>query len=246
MKNFNLLLVFIIYLLFISCTLDNDNSSDNNIELSEFVKNNYTNDAKQLYMHEIFNDTSHPNYNETSIDETEVNKILQIIQAVYNLDIPETDTIFNQNNIHTYLCYSFNALSLKVDTEIDEINNLAEGIIPTGNSNLDNILSNYNFNSVEPAFSYPSFPWLTINFNGEFNMIPINNELATIHSIILTEMSSICFGDGNNITLTRNNNNATIIFSIGSGDCPAGCIYHKYWKFEVVNNTATFIRMYEN
>ena len=244
MKSSNLFLVFLFFIFFISC--DNGNNNDEEIELSEYIIGNYTDDAKQLYMHEIFNDTSHPNYNETAIDETEVNKISQIIQAVYNLNIPETDTIFNQNNIHTYLCYSFNGLSLKVNTVTEEIINLVEGNIPTGSSDLDDILSNYNFNNVDTAFSYPSFPWLTINFNGEYNMIPINIELATIPSIILAEMSSLCIGDGNNITLVRNNNNATITFSIGSGDCPAGCIYHKYWEFEVVNNTATFIRMYED
>ncbi len=35
--------------------------------------------------------------------------------------------------------------------------------------------------------------------------------------------------------------NATQYFSIGRGDCPSGCIYRKYWIFEVANGVARFV-----
>lgn len=172
MKRISLFLSLIVLFLN-ACTNSNESQQENQLELSNFIVNNYTQDAKLLYMNEIFNDVSHPNYNETALDENEITTILEIIQAVYNLNTPEIDTVFNQNNIHPYLCYSFNSLSLKVATETDEIINMVNGTIPTSNTNLDTILNTYNFTAVNTAYSYPSFPWLTLNFSGEYNMVPI-------------------------------------------------------------------------
>ena len=75
-------------------------------------------------------------------------------------------------------------------------------------------------------------------------MIPVENEFADVESIVVAEFNKGCIGDGNTITLTRNEDSAIITFSIGSGDCPAGCIYHKYWEFKVSNGVATFVRTY--
>jgi hypothetical protein len=48
------------------------------------------------------------------------------------------------------------------------------------------------------------------------------------------------------ITLSRDGDSATITFSIGRGDCPAGCIYHKYWEFRVLNDYAEFVKTFED
>jgi len=236
-------LLILISILF-SCSEEQEN--ENPIQLSDFIIENYTNDAKLLYMHEIFNNNSHFNYNESALNENEIENILEVIQAVYNLDIPEKDTIFNLNEIHARFCYSFNSIILKVNIEASEIINMIDGIIPTGNIDLDTLLNKYNFDKVDTSYGYPSFPWLTVIFSGEYNMIPIKNVFDKIPSVISTELNSLCVGDGNSITLERNGDISIITFNIGAGDCPAGCIYHKYWEFKVVNNIAEFVRTYQS
>lgn len=78
-------------------------------------------------------------------------------------------------------------------------------------------------------------------------MIPVEKDFNNLPSILIAEFNKGCIGDGNNITLERKDDDSAIItFSIGSGDCPAGCIYHKYWEFEVVNGIAKFIKPYGN
>ena len=226
------------------CEKDNGTIGYDEIALEPFIIENYYNDAKQLYLHEIINDDTHINFDNPILDDKEITKILKIIQAVYNSNTPERDTIFETHEIHGYYCYSLNSVDLKVNTASPEIENLSNNVFPTGESSLDNILNAYGFDSVKTSHYYPDFPWLTVYTQDEYNMIPIEDEFAAIESIQTAEFNKGCAGDGNNITLTRNDHSAIITFSIGTGDCPAGCLYHKYWEFQVSNGMAKFIRTY--
>jgi len=75
-------------------------------------------------------------------------------------------------------------------------------------------------------------------------MIPVEKEFAALEPLEVAYFNNGFIGDGNNITLTRNADSAIITFSIGSGDCPSGCIYHRYWEFRVSNGTASLIKSY--
>lgn len=241
-----LILFLFIISIFNSCEEEEFGINYEKIKLGNFIIENYSNDAKQLYYEEILSNENHFNYNNPILDTVEVNNILKIIQAVYNSNSSYRNEVFNDYSIHTRYCNSLNSIILKVQTSSSEIVNLVNGIIPTGNTELDNILQTYEFDSLSTSYSYPNFPWLTIYTSKEYNMIPIAEELNNIPSIVLAEMNNGCIGDGNNISLKRSGDYAIITFSIGSGDCPAGCIYHKYWEFKVVNDYAEFLREYEN
>ncbi len=227
--------------------LDHDSINLDSVRLDTFIINNYYYDAKLLYSAEIYQDSTHFNRNNPIIDTSEITKILKIIQTVYNLNSPESETVFNTYKIHARLCTSFNSIYLKVQTNLPEIMNLSKGIIPTGNQQLDRLLDTYKFDSVRTFHSYPNFPWLTIFSKGEYNLLPIVSKFNKVPSIILTDWENgPCIGDGNTFSLTRFKDFAQIIFSIGDGDCPAGCIYHKYWEFQVKDNKAIFIRIFED
>ena len=160
MKQIPILIIIVFLIAFLSCEQENTNPSVSNpivVELDTFIVNNYIEDAKSLYFHEIITDIYHPNYNNPIIDTAEVTKVLKIIQAVYNLNSPERDTIFDIHEIHGHFCYSFQSISLNVKTELPEIQNLSNNIIPTGDSGLDHLLSTYKFDSVKTSYSYPSF-----------------------------------------------------------------------------------------
>lgn len=229
-----------------SCEKYDDFIDYDKIELKQFIIDNYYNDAKQLYFNEIIHDSSHINYNNPILDINEIDNILKIIQAVYDSNSPERFAIFDIHQIHGYYCYSFNSINLKVQIDQPEIENLSNGIFPTGETELDNILSTYGFDSVRTSYSYPDFPWLTVYTKKEHNMIPLEIEFGALDNILIAEFNKGCVGDGSSISLLRDNSSATIIFSVGSGDCPSGCINHKYWEFKVTNGFAYFVRTYEN
>jgi len=217
------------------------------VKITSYIKDNYYHDAKLLYTNEIYTDSTHFNRNNPVIDTSEVTKVLKIIQSVYDLDSQESRTVFETYKIHARLSISFNSFYLNVRTDKPEIINLAKGVIPTGNISLDNLLLTYKFDSVKPFYGYPEFNWLTIFTKNEYNLIPIVNMFSRLPSVLNTDMEKGSgIGDGNTIRLNRMADNAEIVFSIGKGDCPAGCTYHKYWVFNVSNNKSKFIRTYED
>lgn len=224
-----------------STSLQNENSD---IKFTTEVIKNYSQDAAQLYFNEVYKNPGHSNYNNPVIDSSQIYKVLEIIQAVYNSNSPQRDTVFNIYKIHGYYCVSFNSVYLKVNPELKHIQNLSKGIIPTGNADFDLLLAKYGFDSVKTSYSYPDFNWLIIQTKKSFNMLPVANEFKNTPGVLNSDFSRGCIGDGNSISLKRGVNSATIIFNIGSGDCPAGCIYKRFWEFLVDKSGAKFIRAY--
>jgi len=213
----------------------------NSIKLDTFIVNNYTRDAKLLYYNEINSNPNHLNRNNPILDTSEITKILKIIQTVYSSNSPERNAVFNIYKIHARYCFSFNSIVLKVHPDLPEIINMVNRIHPTGNQALDDILSIYGFDSVKTAYSYPNYPFLRIFTKKELNMISAMDRFNANSSIIRAEVDSRCSGDGNTITLERRAHFAKIVFSIVSGDCPEGCIYHKYWEFILIDGKPIFV-----
>lgn len=238
------LLAFFLLITAASCEKELPLNPDN-VPIGAFIKDNYLDDARQLYLREILEDPTHPNYNEAVLDTNEINEILGIFQLVYNLKSPVRDTVYDIYKIHALPCYGLQSIVLKVDVTAPEIIHLANGQIPTGNNSLDNILIKYEFDSVRLSYSYPDFPWLSINTKSSFNLKPIIKAIEEVPSVIMAENNGGCF-DGNDINLERNSNKATISFSIGRGDCPAGCIYRRSWIFHIENNRVEYIKASNN
>ena len=234
------LMLILFTFLFAGCEKEIPLNHDN-VPLGAFIKDNYMDDARQLYLREILEDPNHPNYNKAVFDTNEINKILGIFQLVYNLKSPIRDTVFDIYKIHALRCYSLQSIVLNVDVTAPEIIHLANGQIPTGNNALDNILTKYEFDSVKTSYSYPDFPWLSIYTKNSYNLKPLINAIEEVPSVILAENNG-GFIDGNDINLERDLDKATISFSIGRGDCMAGCIYRRYWIFRIENNRVKYIK----
>ena len=213
-------------------------------EIDYYIQEAYFDDTVELYIREILGNPKHFNYNDPKLDEKELNKILSVFQAVYNLEIPETDTVFNFYNIHALKCNCTKSIVMHVNAEAPEIIKLANGEIPTGNQKLDYLLEIYEFDSVRTSYGYPQFSWISVNTEKTYNLLPIIKEFEKIPSIVLAENNGGCF-DGNNVKLEREKDKTTIDFSIGRGDCPAGCIYRKHWVFAVENGLARLVKVYD-
>lgn len=235
----------ILLMFFLGCEKADNPKTWRNNTLSQYIIQNYSGDAKQLYMHELINNPSHPGYNNPIIDTNETLQILNIIQAVYELNIPERDTVFKYYNIHRFSCYALNSIRIKVNPEDSAIMNLGSGNFNTGNADLDTLLKRFKFDSIRTAYNYPSTPWITLYTDKKYNMLPVTDEFANLSPILLADFNKTCIGDGNDITLNRTTHKASITFSIGKGDCPAGCLFHRYWQFEVKNGIARFKKSWQ-
>jgi len=238
--------IFLVFILS-SCEEEQPTAVDyNEIVLDSLIVQNFYDDAKQLYFDELYDNPSHQNNDTSLIYEDEINDILKVIQAVYDSDLPQRDTVFEKYDIHARYCYDFSAISLNVAPDSTEIKNLVDGEIPTGQQHLDSLINTYGFDSVNTAANYPETPWLKLFCAEEFNMIPIKKSFSKVPSVIAAKIVKGCGGDGNNIILDRGNNEATITFSIGRGDCWSGCLYHKYWVFRIRGTKSEFVQSWES
>ena len=210
----------------------NDSPHSGECNCTSPVDTLYLSDAYQLIFKEIYTDPEHEDRDNPYFDEQKVAEILNAIQAVYNLDIPERDEVFDEHQIHAFPFMGLHSISLKTDTTAPEVQKLIAGE-PTGNQELDNIIAKYKFNEVRTSLYYPEFNWITIISEESLNLFPVINELKAFPFFVYVEFGGGAIGDGNNITLERFENYMKLDFSIGWGDCPSGCIYRKHWIFSV-------------
>ena len=226
-----------------SCTKNSPKSPPpcrNIIPIDTFITNNYTNDAYDMYLAEIYNDSTHPNFNNPLLDPIEIQDVLGTIQAVYNLQSTESNTVFNLQKIHTRKCNISHSLILQVNMSAPEMVNLSNNKIPTGNTSLDNILSAYHFDS---AANWNINPFLIIYTPDLYNLIPVEKQLQTIPAIKGAGNSARCYGDGQRIDMQRYTDSTLIDFSYGWGDCSLGCMSRQGWQFKVKCGVASFVKM---
>jgi hypothetical protein len=202
----------------------------------------YLNDAKYLYIREINTNPNHPKYKSIALDTTEINKIYGFIKAVYELKVPQRDTVFNIHKIHIYGTIKLSDVTIFASDNGPGMQNLMNGIIPTGNAPLDSILHQYNLvkNSLYTLLDPNGAHYINLRTTRELNILALENKFRQIEGVIFPAPFGSA-GDGNRISLSYQGNKAILDFSYGFGDCPAGCTGRTNWIFEVENNVAKFI-----
>jgi hypothetical protein len=69
------------------------------------------------------------------------------------------------------------------------------------------------------------------------NMAALAARFATVPGVIRAE-PNCCVGDGNDIRARPENGGWRLEYSVGFGDCPAGCTGRRVWSFAVDNTGA--------
>ncbi len=244
MKIGKLTLILILGIVFfISCNSDDDLTENQN-ELNSFIYENYWEDAKKIYQNEVANNINHFNYNLEYLDSLEIFKISKNIQSVYELTIPEQDSIFNQYQIHANIGYIFTKLTFKVE------DNQTIGSTETMNlispSSDENELFNF-YNNNQFVFTNPdpiATNWVDVEFNENKNLTYLKNQLLNISFIPNVEIGSFSSGYSSKMKFERFENHNITTFRMGWGDCWSGCITKRYWKFKTTEDSAEFIESY--
>ncbi len=244
-NSFKYLLIGI-FLIPISSCKKSDDLQPSNCYYSDEVDALYREDAQRLLFYEIYSDSLHEDRDKPFFDEYKIDLILNAFQAVYDLDIPARDSVVEKYNIHVFPWLGMRSISLQTDTASEAVKKLIQGET-TGNDQLDDLISKYHFSEVTTSLYYPDFNWITITAEQPLNLIPFIQELESFPFFYKAGFGGGAVGDGNTIELTREGNILKLDYSIGWGDCPAGCIYRKHWVFAVDDEChASFLQTYEN
>ncbi|MCF8254469.1 MAG: T9SS type A sorting domain-containing protein [Bacteroidia bacterium] len=156
---------------------------------------------------------------------------LSALIAVYNAtSLQARDTIFN---IHTFPFPDLNTILVAADSNLNWMKNLRNGILPTGNQEVDSLMSAY---WLKPGryfdYNFQPYHYVVLKSDSQLNILPLTKLFLLLPNVYYSEQNSI-IGDGPDIIDSIFADHIELLYSIGWGDCPAGCIYRRFWKFNV-------------
>ena len=193
------------------------------------VRHHYLGSAKIIALRQMLHDPAWAD--SITIPAVLYDPVLQALSAVYHaMQYPERDTVTRCFNILAFAGpVSPVGITLTADSAATWAKNLHHDIVPTGNKAVDSILLQYHLKrtSSQIGGQYLFFlgvdqPINTVALAALFNNIPGAHAEA-----------DGAIGDGNNITLDTVAGGVTLTYTVGWGDCPAGCISHRSWTFLV-------------
>lgn len=205
---------------------------------SALLSHSYGDDVKDLALSRIYAlhsaDTAF-----VEIPQPWQDTVMSGIASICNLDTAlQADSIFNIYCIHTkphgFINYS---LRVKVDSSLPWTTAWRHLNATTGYAALDAFMSRYNF-TVVAYDTLSSHEYLrhfaTITTNRAINTKAFADSLALFTGISQVNFNFVA-GDGNRIIYTRDTV-SHFVFTLGWGDCMAGCTSTKQWQYSVNSN----------
>jgi hypothetical protein len=154
--------------------------------------------------------------------------------AVFNAtNLPARDTIV-QLKIHANLGFVLNNVLFTADSSLLWMKNLRNNISPTGYSPLDSLMNKYYLTKHQYyPMSASMGDMVVLKSDTNFNALALSDIMDVyVPQINIVEANGL-FGDGSQITDSLNTNFTELTYSFGWGDCPAGCMSRRFWKFRV-------------
>ena len=102
----------------------------------------------------------------------------------------------------------------------------------TGVSEIDELNRRFNVSEIRTFVSEGSYVFV---FAGPLYIPAVAEHYERVAAVEFA-MENRMTGDGDNIVLARTSAGWTLDFSRGWMDCPAGCLYRRYWRFTFDNN----------
>lgn len=156
------------------------------------------------------------------------NAYLKALGLVYDAtSLPERDTVINMQLV----CEMNTCHSIVVCSGSTWIDNWFHNIIPTGNTGVDNAITQYGLTITAGPFGSP-LPMYIIEANQPVNGIALAHLFSGFPNVQFAEPNTY-YGFYSKLTGSFNGDVAHLVFYEGWGDCPAGCFGYHRWEFDV-------------
>jgi len=188
--------------------------------------------AKQILLNEmVANRTA--TENPVEFDPVRLTEYIALLYAVHELDnSPDRNTVIDQLNIQPFSEVSPHIVRVATDPDQDWMVNLRNEL-PSGNNKLDSLMAEYDL-EVSRFLLLSSFHVVDL-ITPRFLNTPALAEVfeTTMDSLNFAESKPIV-GDGDRIEMIPLFPEGHIVrYSVGSGDCPAGCTMRENYDFNV-------------
>jgi hypothetical protein len=216
---------------FLCCLCIGSASTQSNCDASDAVRAFYHRDAQQLAVRQMQNN---PQYQDSvDIPDWLYERSMRMLLAVYNaVQLHERDTVVECLAIHTFPTINPYGVSLGITATETWAQNYINGVFPTGNAAFDGLITHYGLTNAG-SFEIGNIIFVSLKSQDALNPVALIHLLEAISGVEFAEQES-AFGDGNNIQIQETLIEDTeITYTAAWGDCPAGCIFERNWKFRV-------------
>lgn len=146
-------------------------------------------------------------------------------------DIAARDSVVNLYRIHTFPRPATRQLIVGLESSAEWAQAWREGKTETGNARIDALLRRYDL-SLERFYDWSTDDAAVLQAAAPLNIAALAAEFAPLAGVRYAEPNGYG-GDGNDIGAERIAGAWRLAYSLGFGDCPAGCISRHFWTFEV-------------
>lgn len=189
----------------------------------------YREDAARLALRDL---QGAGNFDGIFIPDDVVETYYRALILVYNAEsLPARDTVVQVYDIHTFRYPATRSLYMLVSGDQEWAQWLARDVVPTGNATVDGLLRDYAL-SLDGARTMSAGDFLIVLKSATaLNMDALSLRFARLPGVRYAGPNGVA-GDGNDIRGWRGAV-VRLDYSVGYGDCPAGCIARRSYRFDV-------------
>ena len=183
--------------------------------------------------------------NDSFKDSVAINKdfsdfYLAALLAVYNATaLPARDTVVDMLKIRAIRYYEMNGLLISVDTGLTWTKNLNDSIIPTGNPEIDGLISKYALIKEPDWFNgFNKHGSIAFKSDHNWNIGALAHKAMNVEGVLLAGPNSSAL-DGKDILDAVHPTYTELEFVYGwdgttiPGQCVNGCLWSRVWLFYV-------------
>jgi hypothetical protein len=188
----------------------------------------YFEDASRLALRDLLAN----GFTEISIPGKAVRPYYDALVLVYNANaIPARDTVVDIYRMHTIGPTTRSLMLQLVGTET-WVQHLARREIPTGDPTVDTLLARYALSVGSVYTLHDGDVLITLAPPEPLNIKALARLFNGITGVRFAEPNSVV-GDGNDIAGSVGDSRVLLDYSVGYGDCPAGCIARRFYHFAI-------------
>jgi hypothetical protein len=200
------------------------------VELTEAQRLMYGEDAVRLALrHDAA--TGAPGTDKVEPPAALVESLFNALTAVHSASHPARDTVIDVFGIRTFPNPAVFEVMVRVDPTVAWTQRWSEGHALTGNAAVDDLVAAFGI-SVRRYYRWSIGDVALLRTSRPLNMVALAARFAAMPGVIWAEPNGYG-GDGNDIRARLESGGWRLEYSVGFGDCPAGCIGRRVWAFAV-------------
>jgi hypothetical protein len=195
----------------------------------ELVRAAYREDANRLALRDLLA----RGYDAIPIPTDAVQPYYDALVSVYNAAaLPARDTVVDVYGIHTFGNPVTRSLLLWLLGSEDWVQRLARREVPTGEPSIDTLLARHSLSLATVHVLHDGDVLVTLAPPGPLNIEALAAPFRGVSGVRFAQPNNM-IGDGNDIDGSIEASRVLLDYSVGYGDCPAGCTARRSYRFAV-------------